>query len=92
MVHCTSRLLAHRWCSPATMTCQVIGEQLRCTPFAAIAEGATARRCRPAWADLVRLDPNIGDFRRWKEHDAYKQSLERVLRDLTIEPEPPQAS
>jgi hypothetical protein len=54
-------------------------------PFAAIAEGATGRRCRPAWADLVRLDRNIGDFRQWKDHDAYKQSLERVLRDLTID-------
>jgi hypothetical protein len=26
---------------------------------------------------------NIGDFRNWKDHDAYKQSLARVLRDLT---------
>jgi hypothetical protein len=25
----------------------------------------------------------IGDFRKWKDHDAYKQSFERVLRDLT---------
>jgi hypothetical protein len=26
-----------------------------------------------------------GDFRRWKDHDAYKDGFERVLRDLTIE-------
>jgi hypothetical protein len=26
---------------------------------------------------------NIGDFRKWKDHDAYKQCLARALRDLT---------
>jgi hypothetical protein len=26
---------------------------------------------------------NIGDFLRWKDHDTYKQSFDRVLRDLT---------
>jgi hypothetical protein len=37
------------------------------------------------WAGLVRRDRNIGDFRRWQEHAAYKQSFERMLRDLTKE-------
>jgi uncharacterized protein YjbI with pentapeptide repeats len=36
------------------------------------------------WARKLRDQRNIGDFRRWKDHDAYKESLERVLRDLTI--------
>jgi hypothetical protein len=27
--------------------------------------------------------PLIGDFRRWKDHDAYKLSFARVVRDLT---------
>jgi hypothetical protein len=35
-----------------------------------------------AWASKLRAR-NIGDFRKWKDHDAYKQSLARVLRDLT---------
>jgi len=35
-----------------------------------------------AWAAKLRADRNIGDFRNWKDHDAYKQSLARVLRDL----------
>jgi len=35
-----------------------------------------------AWAAKLRAR-NIGDFRKWKDHDAYKQSLARVLRDLT---------
>ena len=38
------------------------------------------------WARKLRDNRNIGDFRRWKDHDAYKQSLERVVRALTIPP------
>jgi uncharacterized protein YjbI with pentapeptide repeats len=34
-----------------------------------------------AWAAQLRAR-NIGDFTRWKEHDAYQKSFERVLRDL----------
>jgi hypothetical protein len=39
-----------------------------------------------AWAAKVRADRNIGDFRRWKDPDAYKRSFERVVRDLTPAP------
>jgi hypothetical protein len=35
-----------------------------------------------AWAVKLRDQRNIGDFRRWKDHDGYKRSFERVLRDL----------
>jgi hypothetical protein len=34
-----------------------------------------------AWAAKLRAR-HIGDFLRWKDHEAYKQSFERVLRDL----------
>ena len=34
------------------------------------------------WAALVRNTRQIGDFTRWKEHDAYQQAFERLLRDL----------
>ena len=34
------------------------------------------------WAALVRNTRNIGDFTRWKEHDAYQRAFERLLRDL----------
>jgi hypothetical protein len=37
-----------------------------------------------AWAAKLRARL-IGDFRQWKDHDAYQQSFERVLRDLTKE-------
>ena len=39
-------------------------------------------RTRKAWAAEIRRTRNIGDFTRWKEHDAYQQALERLLRDL----------
>ena len=38
-----------------------------------------------AWALKLRDNRNIGDFRRWKDHDAYQKALERVLRDLRVE-------
>ena len=34
------------------------------------------------WAGKLRDNRNIGDFTNWKEHDAYKATLDRVLRDL----------
>jgi uncharacterized protein YjbI with pentapeptide repeats len=35
-----------------------------------------------AWAAKLRAQRHIGDFRHWKDHDGYKKSFERVLRDL----------
>jgi len=37
------------------------------------------------WADDVRRDRHIGDFRNWKDHDAYQKSFARLLRDLKNE-------
>jgi uncharacterized protein YjbI with pentapeptide repeats len=36
---------------------------------------------KEAWATQVR-SRNIGDFRQWKDHDAYQRSFQRMLRDL----------
>jgi hypothetical protein len=36
------------------------------------------------WARKLRDQRNVGDFTRWKDHDAYKRSFERVVRDLTV--------
>jgi hypothetical protein len=40
---------------------------------------------KEAWAAKLRRSRNIGDFRAWKDHDAYQNALARVLRDLRIE-------
>lgn len=37
------------------------------------------------WVRLLRGQRNIGDFTCWKEYDAYKKGLERLLRDLKVE-------
>jgi hypothetical protein len=34
------------------------------------------------WAADIRRQCQIGDFRRWKDHDAYQQAFQRLLRDL----------
>lgn len=38
------------------------------------------------WITKLRDNRNIGDFTKWKEHDAYKATFERVLRDLKAKP------
>jgi hypothetical protein len=35
-----------------------------------------------AWARKVVRSRHIGGFREWKEHDAYQEAFERLLRDL----------
>jgi TIR domain/Pentapeptide repeats (8 copies) len=37
------------------------------------------------WARELREDRSIGDFTRWRNHDAYQRTFERVLRDLRVE-------
>jgi TIR domain/Pentapeptide repeats (8 copies) len=34
------------------------------------------------WPALLHRTLHIGDFRRWKTHDVYKQAFDRLLRDL----------
>jgi uncharacterized protein YjbI with pentapeptide repeats len=41
----------------------------------------TVMKTKQAWAAKLR-QRNIGDFKQWKDHDAYKQSFSRVVRDL----------
>ena len=35
-----------------------------------------------AWAASIRRTRHIGDFTDWKDHDAYQESFQRLLRDL----------
>jgi hypothetical protein len=37
------------------------------------------------WAADIRRQRHIGDFRQWKDHDAYQQAFNRLLRDLKAE-------
>ena len=33
------------------------------------------------WAADLRRTRHIGDFRKWKDHDTFQKSLDRLLRD-----------
>ena len=35
------------------------------------------------WAHDIKRKRNIGDFTCWQDHDAYKKTFDRILRDLT---------
>jgi len=37
------------------------------------------------WMTAIRHQRNIGDFTRWKDHEAYQRSLSRLIRDLIAE-------
>ncbi len=37
------------------------------------------------WAHDIKRNRHIGDFSKWKDHDAYQKSFERLLRDLKAE-------
>ena len=40
---------------------------------------------KSAWADKIRTNRNIGDFRQWRKKDGYIEALKIVLRDLKKE-------
>jgi TIR domain len=43
-----------------------------------------------AWAADIRRTRQIGDFTRWKDHDAYQNAFARLLRDLKARTDGPQ--
>jgi hypothetical protein len=45
----------------------------------------TVMQTSEGWARLLRGQRNIGDFTRWKEHDSYQSSFEKLMRDLRVE-------
>ena len=38
-----------------------------------------------AWARLLRVHRSIGDFTRWKEHDAYNKAFDKLVSGLKVE-------
>ena len=42
----------------------------------------TVMNIEEGWPALIRNTRNIGDFTRWKDHDAYQKAFARLLRDL----------
>jgi hypothetical protein len=38
-----------------------------------------------AWAASIRRTRHVGDFSKWKDHDSYQKTFERLLRDLNAQ-------
>lgn len=45
----------------------------------------TVMKVESGWPALIRNTRNIGDFRKWKNHDSYQKAFDRLLRDLKAE-------
>jgi hypothetical protein len=45
----------------------------------------TVMKTDELWASKLRDQRNIGDFTCWKDHDVYRKSFERLMRDLTVQ-------
>jgi len=45
----------------------------------------TVKEIKVGWPALIRNTRHIGDFRHWKDHDAYQQAFGRLLRDFKVE-------
>jgi hypothetical protein len=52
----------------------------------------TVMALETGWPALIRNTRNIGDFRRWKTHDAYHKAFDRLLRDLKAAERQPEGS
>jgi hypothetical protein len=50
------------------------------------------RTAEEGWAADIRRQRHIGDFTKWKDHDAYQKAFDRLLRDLKAAKAPPPAS
>jgi hypothetical protein len=47
---------------------------------------------KTGWPALIRNTRHIGDFRRWKTHDVYRQAFDRLLWDLKAAERQPEGS
>ena len=43
-----------------------------------------AMESKSGWAADIRRSRHIGDFRGWRDREAYQRALERSLRDLRV--------
>jgi hypothetical protein len=42
-------------------------------------------KIKTGWPADIHRGRNIGDFRKWKQHDDYQKAFQRLLRDLTAD-------
>lgn len=60
-------------------------QQINKTVLFPIKLDETVKEATAQWVSKMRRERHIGDFTNWKEHDAYQQAFQRLLRDLKQE-------
>jgi uncharacterized protein YjbI with pentapeptide repeats len=78
--------IASNWVKKEVNTAFDEEERRKCTVLFPVRIDDTVMETNEAWAAQLRRR-HIGDFRHWKDHDDYKKSLDRVLRDLKLSTE-----
>lgn len=56
--------------------------QKKCMVLFPVRLDNTVMQSTSGWADSIRQTRHIGDFTHWKDHNAYQQAFQRLLRDL----------
>lgn len=81
----SEHLVASHWVQKEVETAfEKEGREKRLVLFPVRLDGAVIEST-VGWAADVRRQRHIGDFTRWKDHDAYQKSFARLLRDLKPE-------
>jgi hypothetical protein len=73
--------IGSRWVKKEVTTAFDEEDRRKCTVLFPVRVDDAVMETKEAWAAQLRRR-NIGDFRHWKDHDGYKRTFERVLRNL----------
>jgi uncharacterized protein YjbI with pentapeptide repeats len=73
------------WVEQEVETALAKERQQNCTVLVPIRLDQTVMKMETGWPAFIRNSRNIGDFRRWKDHNRYKDMFERLLRALQEE-------
>jgi uncharacterized protein YjbI with pentapeptide repeats len=74
--------VASQWVEQEVETALARERQQKTTILFPVRIDNTVITLETGWPALIRNTRNIGDFRRWKTHDAYQKAFNQLLRDL----------
>lgn len=77
--------IASDWVEQEVETALAKEREQRRTVLFPIRVDDAVMRIKSGWPALIRNTRHIGDFREWKEYDAYQKAFARLLRDLEAE-------
>lgn len=77
--------IAKQWVEQEVETALARERKEGCTVLLPIRLDEALMEIESGWPALIRNTRHIGDFRHWKNHDAYQEAFNRLLRDLRAE-------